>query len=555
MEYREPALLERVLENKRLGLYLLSFVLVVAVQTILYWWGMAILEGEPRSFQESFGVIVQSLTTTGYGQDAPWTSTGMQALIVVAQFTGVAYLFVAFPLFIGPWIRNELAGTRVPDGIAAAEDHVVLAGYSPLCQSLVDDLEARDPTYVIVESDEDDAEALYEDDRHVVYGDISDEETLEKIGLEDATAVVMGARHQDDVIRTLLSLREYDADLEIVPLIEDPEQSRYLRYAGATTVLSPKHRLGKSLADKAQNVVSTEVEDLEELDVDVEISEFPVTEGSPLHGKRLTALEELDRTGATLVGAWLRGEFVTAPSPNDYVDESTVLVVAGTQSQLERVASLTGSGGRSPTAGPVIVVEHGIVGTTAEGILRKTDQETTVIDADPGDGVDVVGDATNGPVLDEAGIEEAETIILALPDDEDALLATLVAREEDADVEIIVAANRTDSVSELYRAGADYVLALPNVAGRMTTLELFDDDVMTLREQIQITRTDAPALEGIHPESDEIRETTDAVIIGVQRNGDVVTHFDDEYQVRSSDDVLVAGTDRGVSNFETEFDE
>ncbi len=530
MEFRKPSPLQWIDRNRRLVAFLLSFIIVVAVQTLLYWWGMAELESRPRSLQDSLNVIVQSLTSTGYGQDAPWTSTGMQALMIVAQFTGIAFVGVAIPQFIVPWAREELSGTRVPAAVENAEDHAVIWGYTSLCESLVNDLEARKERYVIVE----------------------DEETLEDVNIENAVAVVVGAKQQENVIGTLLSLEETNLDLEIICLIDDPEQSRYFRFAGATTIISPKHRLGKSLADKAQNVVSTALEDIEDFDVDLEIAEFPVTSDSPVHGQRLADLDLLDRTSATLVGVWLRGEFVTDPSQEAVADESTVLVVAGTEEQLERIEPIAQSSGRSATAGPVIIAGHGFVGTTAEGILQKADQRTTVIDTEPGDGVDVVGDATETTTFDEAGIDDAETVILALPDD-DATLATLVARETDDDVEIVVAANNAERASDLYRAGADYVLALPKVAGRMTTLELFDEDVMTLREQIQLTRTQAPELEGSHPDTDEIRKRTDSTVVAVKRDGEIVTEFDDAVRLEADDEVLVAGTDRGVSNFKTEF--
>lgn len=554
MEYRDTSPLEWVRDNQRVVLYLSSFLAVVFAQTALYWWGMATLEGRPRSIQQSFGVIVQSLTTTGYGQDAPWTTPGMQALMIVAQFTGIAYIFIAVPLFVGPWIRNALTDPTVPEALEDAGDHVVICGYSSLCSSLVEDLEARDCPYVIVERDEEQAQDLFEDGLSVVHGDLADDETLGDVTVTEAKAVVIGTR-QEDAIGTILSLEEYNPNLQIVCLIDAPEQSRYLRFAGATEVLSPKHRLGKSLADKAQNVVSSELEAIEDLDVDIELAEFPVANDSPLHGRRLTDLEELDRIGATLIGVWLRGEFTTTPSPDEFVDENTVLVLAGTESQLERVESITESGGRSPTAGPVIVAGHGVVGMTAQGVLRKAGQETTVVDTEDHDGVDVVGDATNGATLADAGIDRADTLILALPDDEDAILATLVAREENPDVEIVVAANDPGSSSKLYSAGADYVLPLPKVAGRMAMLELFDEDVMTLREQIRVARTEAPALEGAHPADDDIRRETDSVIVGVKRNGDVVTEFDEEFRIGGDDEVLVAGTDRGVSQFESQFAE
>lgn len=554
MEFRQPSPFQWIVRNKRLVTFLFSFLVVVAVQTALYWWGMAELEGRPRSMLDSLNVIVQSLTSTGYGQDAPWTSTEMQALVIVAQFTGIAFVGVAIPQFIVPWAREELSGTRVPDAVENAEDHAIIWGYTSLCESLVDDLEAREEEYVIVEDDEQRAETLFEEGRNVVHGTIEDEETLEDVNIEDAVAVVVGAKQQENVIGTLLSLEEHNSELEIICLIDEPEQSQYLRFAGATTVISPKHRLGKSLADKAQNVVTTELENVEDFDVDLEIAEFPVTRDSPVYGQRLADIDLLDRTGATLVGVWLRGEFVIDPSEEAIADESTVLVVAGTERQLERIEAIAQSGGRSSTAGPVIIAGHGVVGTTAEGILRKADQETTVIDTEPDEGADVVGDATKMTTFDEAGIGDAETVILALPDDDDATLATLVARQADDDVEIIVAANDSDSASELYRAGADYVLALPKVAGRMTTLDLFDEDVMTLREQIQLTRTQAPALEGSRPDDETVREKTDSVIVGVKRGDEILTEFDnDDVRLEADDEVLVAGTDRGVSNFKAEF--
>lgn len=547
MEYRGTSPGEWLLENRRLVLYLLSFLAVALVETLLYWWGMRTLEGRPRSVTNSVGTVVQSLTTTGYGQDAPWTTPFMQALVIAAQFTGIAYLFFAFPLFVGPWIRAAITDPTVPEAIENVDDHVVICGHSSLCRSLVDDLEAREQPYVIVDSDEDHAETLLENGRTVVHGDLRSDETLRNVNVTDAIAVVIGVR-REDTIGTLLSLEEYNSGLEIVCLIDEPEQSRYLRYAGATTILSPKHRLGKSLADRARNVVGA---GLEELDGDLEIAEFPVTKASPVHGRRLADLDEITETGAVFVGAWIQGEFVTRPTAADSVDENTVLVVGGTESQLARVRRFVDPGDRTATTGPVIIAGHGITGTTVEGVVRKAGRETTVIDTAAGDGVDVVGDVTNEAVLAEAGIDRAETIVLTLSDDEDAILATLVARESTDDLEIIVAANDPESARTLYSAGADYVLALPTVAGRMTMLELFGEDVMTLREQIRLSRTRASEFDG-EILDDDTRRRADAVIVGVQRNGDVVTDIDDGFRLESDDELLVAGTDQGVSRFEVE---
>jgi voltage-gated potassium channel Kch len=65
------------------------------------------------------------------------------------------------------------------------------------------------------------------------------------------------------------------------------------------------------------------------------------------------------------------------------------------------------------------------------------------------------------------GVEGVGTVVLALADDTDATFAALVIRELAPDVEVLARASETENVRKLYRAGADYVLALATVYGRM----------------------------------------------------------------------------------------
>lgn len=125
---------------------------------------------------------------------------------------------------------------------------------------------------------------------------------------------------------------------------------------------------------------------------------------------------------------------MTSFDAEDYADENTVLVAVGTEEQFERVEVLTRSAARRPQMGPIVITGHGITGTTAEGIPRKAGPRVTTIDAEPDNAVDVVGDVTNIKTLNEAGVDETEIVILALPDDEETLLATLVASLQTRDV-------------------------------------------------------------------------------------------------------------------------
>lgn len=527
--------------RKRLIVYLLSFVAIVVVQTVLYSWGMARFEGDPRSLQESFGVVVQSITTTGYGQDAGWDSTFVSTLVILAQITGIAYVFVALPLFVVPWVRDIVVEPRVPDTVDDVADHVIVSGGPQFYSALIDDLEARDRPYLIVESDGERAKDLFRDGEHVITGDVTSRETLRDANVEDACAVVVDAT-EIDAIGTTLSVRSFADDPPVTCLIEDPAQSQYLRYAGASTVLSPKHRLGKSLADKARNVFRTEFESLDDPPVDLDVAEFPITGDSNVCGRRFSELDEVTARNVSLVGAWIRGEFVTTFRESDRVDTDTSLVVAGGDSELSAFADRVGIDPRRPTEGPVIVAGHGVVGTTADAILQKADVETTSVDAEKRDAVDVVGDATSAATLHEAGVDEAASVVVCVSDDAAALKATLVASNMNPDVEVIVAANDVTNANTLYRAGADYVLALPDVAARMTTLDVFEEKVMELCNRVELAEATGEEFEGYRPEDETLQRENGVSVVGVQRNGDVVTDFGPEFVVEPGDDVVVVGS-------------
>lgn len=536
MRYQTRSIFRRLRERKRLVAYLLSFVIVVAVQTLLYWWGMRALEGEPRPLLDSFNVVIQSLTTTGYGQDAPWGDPLVSLLVIVMQFTGVAYLFVAFPLFIVPWIRTVVAEPRIPRALTDADDHVIICRYSPMCATVVEDLEVHDQAYVIIESDEERVEELYEADRQVVVGDPTDPETLEGVQVRAAKAVVIDVRETGG-IDTVLAIRDVDDAVDIVCLTDDAEQGRYLRYAGATTVLSPSAELGKALADKAQNYINVDDKVIDRPDVDLAIAEFPIDQKSSLHGQGIDDIDEFDAVDVTLVGAWIRGEFVTDPDRQRFVDENTSLVVAGTEAQLDRLEGVLDTAATFPTAGPVIVAGYGLVGRSATEVLREAGHDVTVIDTEAADGVDIVGDATVEAAFEEAAIADAGAVILALPDDETTMEATLVARQADPDVEIVAAAAELATTSKLYRAGADYVLALPKIAGQMTIGEVFDRDLLSLQERITVTALDAASLDG--HSLDDIRG--DGSIVAVLRDDGIVDTRVTDVELKDDDRIVVAG--------------
>lgn len=539
-------------QRRRVALYLTGLTLVVVAYTVSYQAAMAAFEGQSVSFTKALLAVSESFTTTGYGEDAQqWTTWQLHLLAIAMQLTGVSLIFLALPVFLAPWIQEVLA-TVAPTKVDDLTDHVVVCGYSSRGEALVQELTARDVPYVVLEPDRETAADVYETEPNVIHADPETTDGLESANVREAQALVADV---DDETNASIALTAGQVDgVRTITFVEDPTIADYHRYAGADTVFSPRQLVGESLARKVTAGITAELDDAIELGGEFEVVELPVQSGSPLVGETVAQSGIRERTGTNVIGAWFRGEFDTPPSPEARIDEQTILLAAGRDEQLERLKELTLSEQRVTRGGTVIIAGYGEVGSTVDRTLTSADVERVVIDLEAADGVDVVGDVTDEATLKAAGVHDASSVILALPDDTMTVFATLVVREVAPDVEIIARADATGSVQKLYQAGADYVLALATVSGRMMASTILGEDVLSFDQQVEMIRADPGALAGQTLGEADVRAQTGCTVIAVERDSSVVTEVGPGFRIDRDDRLIVAGTDADMNRFATLVD-
>lgn len=113
----------------------------------------------------------------------------------------------------------------------------------------------------------------------------------------------------------------------------------------------------------------------------------------------------------------------------------------------------------------VIVAGYGPVGRTVVEELENQSMAVTIIDLNPATiqtqsnlGKTIVhGDITDPAVLKEAGILDADAIILTVPDEESVIRACAVARELAPDIFISARTNHVSKAMLATQAGADQV--------------------------------------------------------------------------------------------------
>ena len=533
-------------QRDRIRRYLLVIVGVVVLYTVIYNIGMARWENEPQSIVRSLVVVLETLTTTGFGQDAPRSSTPMLLFVTIMMITGVVLIVGALPAIVAPWLEERFS-TVAPTSIDGIENHVVIAGYSLRAQALIDEFRRRDVPYLVIEPDRETAAEIHETGTSVIHGDPENTEICrEGANLSEARAFVVDV---DDETNVSIVLTAKDTcNVPVITFVEDADFAEYHRLAGADWVYSPRRLIGESLATTVTASVSTDLDDAIEISEDFDIVELPVQTGGTLDGVTIEDSDIREKTGVNIVGAWFHGEFVSSPPPDAHIDNQTILIAAGHEDQLEQLKEFTLTETRHRREGPILICGYDVVGQTVEAAIETAGLQAITVDKED-KGVDVVGDVTDVDVLRTAGIDESRTVILALPNDTMTIFATLVIREMDPDIEIIARADATESVRKCYQAGADYVLSLATVSGRMLASTILGEDVVSFNHQIDVIRTKPGALVGQNLEEAAIRTRTGCTIVAAKRNGTLVEDLDPSFVFQPNDELVVAGTDVDISEF------
>lgn len=525
----------------------LAFVtLLLLSYAVIYQWGMMVFESKEKSLIQSLQIVIESITTAGYGGDAPWESAFMNWFVLIMNLSGVLLVFLALPMFIIPLFVQAFE-PRPPSSVSL-KDHVIICSNSKRASVLRSELASKSIPFVIVDKDEDTILKLYKDKIPVILGDPTSDETLLAANVAHASALVADIDNTNNAI-IVLTARKLRPDLKIISVAGDHKVLSYLQYAGADEVIQPRLALSKSLADKAIAIISKTVQKVTRLGPNLEVTELLVEEGSMLAGKSLRQSEIRKKFGVNIIGAWFSGEFVTSPDPDRIIDDDTILLVAGNHVQLVDLTTRTTSKKARPK-GRVIIGGFGVVGQNIARIFQKRGIPYTVVDLRSRENVDIVGNITDETVLQEADIQNCPVIVLALDDDTTTIFTTLIIKRLAPHAEIIVRANDTENVRKFYQAGADYVLALSNVTGRMMSSLLLDSyNVLSADTNYEMVQTKAPKLDNKTLAQSDIRERTGCTVVAVKRGDEVISNLKADFELVANDELIVVGTDETLRKF------
>ncbi len=537
--------------HRLVAYYALGLVGMVLFLTVVYFYGMRTLEGEGPEYTvfNALTTVVETMTTTGYGADSPWTHPLMNLYVVLIQLSGIAVGFFTLRLVIIPLFTG--AEVDLDSRLSPKRDHVIICEYSRDSAVLLDELRELDVDYVLISSDEAEAKALADDGYAAIHGSPQDAEAFERASIATARAVITDAG--DANVNTILTVRSVREDVDLIALTDDSEMERVLRSTGADTVLSPHAVLGRRLAEKAVESFTAEIRDTVEIGGDIEVAELPVSHGSELVGSRIRDSRVRERTGVNIIGAWIDGELQLPPDPDAVIRDNTVLLVSGRTESLEKLSEFTRTGRQFDSHDRIVIAGFGEVGQAVDELVTAAGIETVTVDVAERDGVDVVGDASTRDTLRAAGVDDADAIVIGLPQDSDALLAAVLAQEMNPDVEILIRVTDTDATRKALSAGADYVLSVPRVSARMVAQALRGEEVLEPGGQVRLIRVPATPFAGSTIAESGIADTG-CRVVAVENAAGETTGVDPGRELTGAEELTLVGTDESVQQFLKRYD-
>lgn len=543
--------------SRLLGRFVGIILFMFAIYTVLFHILM-VYEGQEHSWITGLYWTLTVMSTLGFG-DITFSSDLGRIFSMLVMLSGVIFLLIMLPFtfiqfFYAPWLEEQnkaRAPRHVPDDMTG---HVILTHVDAVALTLVEKLNQYNIPYVILIADLQQALQLYERGLRLVVGELDDPETYKRLRVQDASMVVV---LNDDITSTniIFTIREVSDRVLTLTNADQDDSLDILRLAGSTYTFQFTRMLGQVLARRVLGL-SMQANVIGRFD-ELLIAEAPVMR-TPFQGRTLAQSRLRELTGVNVVGIWEQGRF-QLPGPQTVMESSTVLVLAGSDSQLAKYDSFVRSQSvDNDHTGPVLVLGGGRVGLAVAQTLSGRGIDYRVVEkknkrTETDDRI-IVGNASDLDVLIRAGINETPSIIITTHDDDLNIFLTIYCRRLRPDAQIISRASLDRNINTLHRAGANLVMSFASLCTTTILNLLRPEKLLMLSEGLNIFRSrPSKGIVGKALHAQRIRENTGCSIIAIKRGDQININPHPDTVPEAEDELILIGTAESERKFTEQY--
>jgi voltage-gated potassium channel len=374
--------------------------------------------------------------------------------------------------------------------------------------------------YVVLVSDLEEAMQLRDQGIKTVAGELDDPNTFKEIRIEHAAFVIATG---SDITNTSLAytIRHVTWDIPIIAAASGRTAKQILEEAGCTHVLALDELMGQSLArriiagDAMAHIIG-------------QIDELVIAEASaartPLVGKTIEQAHTSHLVDASIVGVWEGGIF-SLPKNNKIITNKSVLVIAGTQKQIDRYNELFCI--YNISSSPIVIIGGGSVGRALGYAMTERDLDFRIIEKSRPLILDetqyIHGDAIDIQVLQQAGFFQAPAVAITSHSDSINIYLTTYCRHLRKDIQIISRATLDRNIPTLHSAGCDFVISHASLGANNIFNLSKRGNILMIAEGVDVFRVKIPkTLVGKTIKHASIQEECGCNVIGISAGGSMM---------------------------------
>jgi voltage-gated potassium channel len=330
-------------------LFALGLLLVLIVFSVT---GYRLLGGESVTFLQALYMAVITVAGVGYGEIVDTShNPALRIFNIGIVLFGVAitvYVFSVVAAFlVEVEVTNPFWRRSMQKRIDELKDHFIVCGLGDTGRHAVTELQKTLTPYVVIDTSEENvkkARELHSDtlaEMLYVVGDATEEEVLEKAGLDRARGLTAALPNDKDNLVITVIVRQRFPKMRIVSRSADRKFADRMMRAGASSTVSPSQIGGLRMASELirPHVVGFLDQMLKEQGSTLRVEEIEVGSASRWAG---TALHDLNLKGQyNLLVLGLKNvsagaELLINPPDNAVVPSSGVIIAMGDMKDIQR---------------------------------------------------------------------------------------------------------------------------------------------------------------------------------------------------------------------------
>lgn len=294
------------------------------------------------TYLDALYMTVITISTVGYTEVAEMTAQAkiFSIFLIMISIGTVGYLASELvSLFSRGYMQDTWRMKKMAKEILNLHNHIILCGAGKTGHYILKYFLDQNVPFVVVDCDKDVLEALKEQDISYVEGNATEDETLEKAGLEKARGLIAVLPTDEDNVLAVLTARQMKQNLTIVSKAIKKTSHDKLKKAGADLTVSPNEIGGRRLATMIMkpSVVSFVDTILEDSQIMVDVEDITITEESPFLGQKLKDLNALLKEDLMIVGIKREEDFLFNPNLDTSLDLGDTLIMIGQTEQLDKL--------------------------------------------------------------------------------------------------------------------------------------------------------------------------------------------------------------------------